>query len=379
MARLFQKISMIFLLFAFSVSCTEKFDFNYEDQTDIFKQNAVEVSKKVDILWVIDNSYSMFVHQEALANNFKHFISEFKTKGFDYRIAVTTSEAFENMYLETDWYKDRGADKALLADGNVDDGPSGFVVIDNNTPNIDEVFQKNIMQGVLGNGDERSLQSIRATLSDKRNLGFRRPGAFLSVIVVSDEEDFSRESEIDLRASKHNITELDYQHDLSVLDPIYADPEIEDIQLTIDFLADLTEVPGSEEVMNFSVSSIVVDSQECHEQFAQDQFWGGQLYGKRLVQIAKETNGVVASLCDDFADSLTKVSGKILELTTRFPLSRKADPETLKVFVDDKLMDNSASNGWTYNAIDNLISFHGNAVPADGAKIAVKFTPVEGI
>src|SRR3990167_2635009 len=49
-------------------------------------------NNKVDILWVIDNSGSMLTKQQNLAAGFNSFSSLFVTKGFDFRMAIVTSD-----------------------------------------------------------------------------------------------------------------------------------------------------------------------------------------------------------------------------------------------------------------------------------------------
>ncbi|MBA2405818.1 MAG: hypothetical protein H0V66_13665, partial [Bdellovibrionales bacterium] len=51
---------------------------------EIFHQ-AAEESKKIDIVWIIDNSGSMNDEQAALGSNFSAFIDEFITKNVDFQ------------------------------------------------------------------------------------------------------------------------------------------------------------------------------------------------------------------------------------------------------------------------------------------------------
>ncbi|MBC7457098.1 MAG: hypothetical protein H7235_02385, partial [Bdellovibrionaceae bacterium] len=62
-----------------------------------FQQAATFVPRKLDVLFVVDNSGSMSSSQSNLAANFPSFINYFKTKGYDFRLAVTTTDAYYGM------------------------------------------------------------------------------------------------------------------------------------------------------------------------------------------------------------------------------------------------------------------------------------------
>src|SRR5688572_10634449 len=85
-----------FLLFAMvglGIGCTSKqSSFSILASTQTFSQ-AVQ-DNRADVLWIIDNSGSMLPSQENLADNFPSFISNFQSAGFDFNIAVATSDAF---------------------------------------------------------------------------------------------------------------------------------------------------------------------------------------------------------------------------------------------------------------------------------------------
>ncbi len=157
--------------------------------------------RKVDILWVIDNSGSMETSQTNLTNNFSSFISNFQAKGFDFHMAVTGSDAWKSRVMpET---ADGISNSSILRrarPGRISFSTanpfsyatdSGFSILDMNTPNLSNVFVTNATQGTTGTGDERAFESIRAFLDAPENANFRRRDAFLSIIIVSDEDDFS--------------------------------------------------------------------------------------------------------------------------------------------------------------------------------------------
>ena len=50
----------------------------------------------MDILWVIDNSFSMCQEQKVLRDNFDQFIAEIQKTNLDFHISVTTTHAPES-------------------------------------------------------------------------------------------------------------------------------------------------------------------------------------------------------------------------------------------------------------------------------------------
>jgi hypothetical protein len=78
-------------------------------------------------------------------------------------------------------------------------GAGAFVgrptVLTPDTPDLIETFQNNALVGLDGSGTEKGLEAARQALGDAKletvNEGFWRQGAVLSIIFVSDEDDYS--------------------------------------------------------------------------------------------------------------------------------------------------------------------------------------------
>src|ERR1700678_3166714 len=60
-----------------------------------FTQSTSSFNNQLDILWVVDNSGSMAPLQANMTSNFSSFISNFQTKGYDFRMAVTGTDAYK--------------------------------------------------------------------------------------------------------------------------------------------------------------------------------------------------------------------------------------------------------------------------------------------
>ncbi|KHD87877.1 MAG: hypothetical protein OM95_12555 [Bdellovibrio sp. ArHS] len=315
-----------------------------------YKQQAVFIPKKIDILWVIDNSGSMETSQNNLASNFQSFINRFNQYNYDFHMAVTTTDAWEKQF-HSDSVKARIRDGARLetSPGNYVTTSSGVFVMDKQTANLSNVFSTNIKQGTLGNGDERAFESFKQSLLEPFNVNFRRSEAFLAVIIVSDEEDFSGSSESAFEDASKNYT----------------------VQSYVDFLDGFTNVAANGK--NYSVSVISVPDAACKTQLSTDGFQ--RKISTRLPQLADLTGGVKGSLCSNFGDTLELISDSIIQLSAVFKLNREPQVDTIKVTVDGVTVNNDATNGWTYNASDLTITFHGTSVPGANANIQIDYYP----
>lgn len=313
-----------------------------------YKQQAVFIPKKIDILWVVDNSGSMETSQNNLASNFQAFINRFNQHNYDFHMSVTTTEAWEKQFNSSS-EKARIKDGAVLQANPKVETHSGVFVMDKNTPNMSNVFSTNIKQGTLGNGDERAFESFKQTLLEPWNVAFRRDEAFLAVIIVSDEEDFSGSSLNSFEDASKNYTVESYR----------------------DFLDSYTNAATNGK--NYSVSVISVPDEACKNQLSTDGF--ARKISTRLPQLADLTGGVKGSLCSNFGDTLELISDSIIQLSAVFKLNREPQVDTIKVVVDGVTINQDATNGWTYNASDLTITFHGSSVPGADANIQIDYYP----
>lgn len=314
-----------------------------------FHQADAKINNKLDILWVVDNSGSMDPLQANLNRNFNSFISNFVNKGFDFRLAVTSSDS----YLSLANYRNNPS-LARLRDGALGNY-SGVKVITPSTPNLLQTFVTNASLGGYGSGDERAFQSMLTTLKSPLNTDFYRPDAFLAIVILSDEDDFSSPTRAE-GASDHNYN--------------YADLVPVD-QVVSELDAITSSVPGDR---RYNVSAITVKDEACRAQHYQETT--ATLIGKRYIELAGKTNGTLGSVCDtSFADSLAFIQQRIVELTTQFKLDRLPKVETIVVQVDGNLVPNDSTNGWTYSSDSNAIIFHGNAVPSASANLRVTYDP----
>ncbi len=343
------------------VSC-DKSDRSYSLLSDSqqFQQNpGGTVNNKIDILWVVDNSGSMAAFQQRLAQNFNSFMSNFITKGYDYHIAVTTSDA----YLAGSAFRNN-LSYSRFKDGQVTH--TGFPIIDLSTPNPLTVFSTNSYVDDNGSGDERAFSSFKAALANPQNSAFLRPGAFLAVIILSDEDDFSDPSR----------PEGSWQFQGGVADHSYSNSHLETVQSYVSYLDTLT---GSDPAARrYNVSAVTVLDNTCLASHRQQT--SATIIGQRYISLANATGGVLADLCSpSYATALEQIQQRISELSTQFFLNRAPNPTSIQVWVNGLSIPSNATNGWTYIATSNAIMFHGTAVPPQGATINVAFDPLAPI
>jgi hypothetical protein len=313
-------------------------------ESESFKQDTLIATPAVDVLFVIDNSGSMASSQTALSNNFAAFINKFNALGYDYQIGVTTTQAYRVLY-STDANKVEKFSR--LKDGHTG-APTGVRIITPQTQNINTVFINNILQGIDGSGDERGFQSLKSTLAEPLNASFHRPGVFLAVVIVTDENDFSWNGS----SSKSSST----------------DPALHTVQSYVDYLKTYTNTTTSE--LNFNVSTVGVFSTACANSLSRNIL-------TRYAAMADATKGVKANICGDFASELDIITSQIIKLTAVFKLNRIPLENSIRVAVDGVSTPNDAVNGWTYRSTDNSVVFHGTSIPAANAKIKIDFDPVD--
>lgn len=340
-------------------SCGEKdVDISLMPDMDTFYQSA-SINNKIDILFVVDNSGSMAEEQANLASNFNAFISEFTTKSYDYRIGVVGTDAWKTRFGSNCNVGSGGGGAINVPCARLRDGQgspvnhSGVFIIDNNTLDPVDAFNKNVKLGTGGTGDERAFDSFMQAfeLDINPNNAFRRSDAFLAIVIVSDEDDFS--------------------HDNNFIADSYG-AHLHSVQSYVSYLDNLTN--STETNRRYNVSTIAILDDAC---LAQNPT-SGTHKGTRYMQLADATDGIKGSICDaSFANSLNEIQTRISELSTQFYLSRRPDPSSIVVRVNGVVVLQSAVNGWTYNATANSIVFHGTAIPAQGAAIQVDFDPIE--
>src|SRR5471030_3111185 len=90
----FNNISLLLMAVLLAACGKDSPTFGLLPAGQTFKQNKAIFNNQLDILWVVDNSASMSPLQTNLVNNFSAFITGFKTKGYDFHMGVTSTDAY---------------------------------------------------------------------------------------------------------------------------------------------------------------------------------------------------------------------------------------------------------------------------------------------
>lgn len=323
-----------------------------------FKQGSGSfTNRKLDILFVVDNSGSMSTSQQNLANNFASFISKFVTKGYDFRVAVTTTDAFYGEQFTSQGCSICKVEQTRFRSGT---NPKTYVIESakynlNSQADIDKIksdFAANVKVGINGSGDERAFSSFKAALSSSLNAGFHRPEAYLAIVIVSDEEDFSQ--------SSFNMSES------------YTNPNLYTVASYKTYLETFTSGIAGED---FLVSAIGVFDETCRSTLAGSN--GAQKIAYRYGELADLTGGTKNSICGNFDTSLDNISTQILSQSRPvYTLDKKPIVASIQVIVDGVSVPQSSTDGWSYDATANTITINGTTYkPNAGSDIVINFDP----
>lgn len=385
------KIALVlFSLVAFSGCGNSSPSFSILPTGQNFTQSASSFDNQLDILWVVDNSGSMGPLQANMVSNFSSFITNFQTLGYDFRMAVTSTDAYK---ANTSFvgYNSGYAGLSLFQDGgNNNNSPTGVFIITPQTTNLDATFVDNASTGINGSGDERAFSSLMTTMNNKNNPAFLRSSSFLAIIVLSDEDDFSLYSRTE--GSWGNNDALDHCYANSAMDQIATtaysgnnhvstcanQTPPDSVQTYVNGLDALTQSTGATRRWNLNAITVLdANCQLSHSQQNQASFV--TVIGQRYVQLAGDTQGITGSICDaSYANSLANIAKQITTLSTQFFLTQIPQVNTIVVAVNSVTVPENPTNGWQYNSANNSIQFFGSAVPPQGASISVNFVPTTG-
>lgn len=162
-----------------------------------------ELTPKLDLLFVIDNSGSMESEQVRLRRDFKHMMVAFEKRAgiADLHVAVVSTDVGAGNIECGESSKRPGGDLGEFRTGNSCGLMTGAKFLSSQpggTKNFDgtlsDVFSCMSDLGTKGCGYEHPLLSMRLALDDKNttaNSGFLRKDADLGIVFITDEDDCS--------------------------------------------------------------------------------------------------------------------------------------------------------------------------------------------
>ncbi len=311
------------------VACGNDSKLHRVQETDTFYQ---EVTDKVDILWVVDNSLSMGDEQAELGSQINSFILGIEGTDLDWQMGVITTDM-----------EDTSQSGRLLG------APT---ILTPTTENYENKFYNLVTGAGLEGSDKEAgidaaIQALSEPLASGYNAGFLREEAKLSVIFLSDENDCTNRGAMSGMDGSACYDKPDLLTSMAVLVKEYE------------------ALKGDSRLL---VSSIVGPpiSAGCV----------GAVPGPRYETMADAFGGIKASICEsDFSSVMNELGLQSAGLYTSFRLSYAAVPESIEVFVDDVQVyeDTTEVNGWTYDDSYQMLYFHGASIPTWGAEITVNY------
>ena len=239
---------------------------------------AFEQINKADILFVVDNSCSMAEEQSDLSSNAQDFVDTLVAAGTDFQISVITTDSPEPVVsvITSDVF---GAGKDL---------------------------SDAVMVGTSGYHLEMGQEMAKSSLGPGGALekGFVRKDATLSIVVISDEDDYSP------------LTEVEYY----------------------DFFASIKE-----EDLFFFHSVVGVGLYPGCTVEVGDRYLDQSLY----------TGGSSLDICAAWGASLTTLANPVYIIPSIYPLTKPAIPSTVEVYLDGY----PVSKGWYYDSSVNAVYF----------------------
>ncbi len=288
-------------------------------ETDRIVQTTVP---SVDVLWVIDDSCSMSEEQTALTTNFPKFMNFFVDSGLDYHVGVVSTDMDD-----------------FAKSGKLQPDPwSGIKYLDPDVAEPVPVFQRIADLGTWGSASEEGRGAAYSALelrADTDNAGFAREDAYLSIVVISDEDDYTAGDPIDLP----------------------------------NFITWLTNEKPNLDMLSFS--SIVGPPGGCSSSYES---------GDEYLAVTAAVGGIEWSICDPNWDQVLEELGmQAAGLRREFFLSQIPIEDTLAVWVEEEgaRIDFIDGLDFTYSRPRNSITFS-SFVPQPLSEIYVEYEVLAG-
>ncbi|WP_413943176.1 hypothetical protein [Bdellovibrio sp. HCB-162] len=270
-------------------------------------------NKQVDFLLVLDDSNSMLPELKKLAARMSTFVNSLDASNIDWQMCITTTRGvssggtlvFGNPLAWANYVPAPGTPAYLLKKG---------------TANLNTIFTSTIDTLTIGganSGDERAIKATHDNFKNSSSHACYRPGAAISVIAISDEDERS------VGGDPKNVKAKD-------ADGAYQPFEAEDHPQT---MVDRAKSTFGEDV-RFTFSSIIVkpDDKVCEAE--QDVDLSPSHFGHTYAEASRLTDGGVGSICDaDYSANLNTFKDKIVNSLSSLTLQCEAKPKSLKVKV----------------------------------------------
>ncbi len=250
--------------------------------SQVIDQKAI--SKKVDLLIVVDNSTSMSRDQEKLSREFKNFVSSIEAA--DYRIGVITTDVQTiNKENEEGFY----GNLAIVA-------ATGKRYISKNDPNPSALFadlikRKETISCLSPTGhtkpncvayEEKPLYAIKMAIDKRKtvNQGFFRDGADLGIVIITDEDETA-----------------------------FKDKTIYTAEDLLKYFEN--EFGRSKRLTAFTIAILEGDTACYKQQSLEVKTSSAVSYGIKVSELAELTGGFSINICEKFSRGLELISSYV--------------------------------------------------------------------
>ncbi len=292
-------------------------------------KGSIELNKKVDILFVVDNTSSMLQHQRRIAGQLGPLINELIKLKMDFRFAVTTT----SMGLPTQ--------SCPLTSRSLLGSPPYL------TERNIQLLQERFIVGQSGCDTERGLDAMAHVISEKyqteSKTDFIRNDALLIVNFVTDEEDKSFEY---AAGDSDQFVKL-----LNLKKPLFKDGSRGWIA---NFIGTL----------NAGVS--------C------DQLGSPPSVGHRYLKLVETSQGIKSSICNlDMSTTVANIKARIVGVLTSFRFKEEPEKSTIEVTIGGTRIFESAQHGWSLvkEADTFILQFNGPSIPKADEQVSVMYKP----
>lgn len=299
----------------------------------------------VDILWVVDNTFTMGPHQESLSANFQSFINTFvpvkdgtRSAPYPFKMAAITTDA----YLQKD-----AATGNLCAFIKCSDNSNPILVNDGLAKSNFDLFKQNfdsiIKVGTTGNPVEKTLESMLTFMN--KNSNWSNSNNLLVLIFISDELEQSYQTGNCPLPESKNPLKLSSG---SAFTPACA---TERAQWSIDQIKKLKSRKDLIKVFS------VIDTKEDH--------------GNTYQAISKEFSGISQSLSASFTSLLSQIGTSITDTFLEYNLSFQGTFYGVKAIkIDGVILPNINNQNYEFMA-PNKIKL--KTPPGEGKTMEVEF------
>lgn len=169
----------------------------------------VDECKKMDIIFVVDDSGSMGPAQAKLKANFPlmvNALNAFKTKSnadLDYRLAVTSTDTDRSDFA-------KGGKGGFVSSASCSVGPAR-AWLERTDPNVADAFGCRASLGTNGSATERPITALNLAVTDRtadQNKNFLRDDALLAFFILTDEDESSGMAPIKLIQQLDTVKKL---------------------------------------------------------------------------------------------------------------------------------------------------------------------------